>query len=73
MNRLGLRVSQIREARGLSQRQFAAMIELDRATLSHIENGCGNPTVETIRRIAEGLEVDIATLFTTDPQENFDC
>ncbi len=67
MSRLGLRISQIRAIRGLSQRRFADMIELDRATLSRIESGIGNPTMETLERIAEGLEVDVADLFSSEP------
>ena len=67
MSRLGLRISQIRAIRGFSQRRFADMIELDRATLSRIESGIGNPTMETLERIAEGLEVDVADLFSSEP------
>lgn len=60
---LGLRISLLREAQGLSQRQFASMIELDRATLIHIECGVGNPKIRTLAKIADGLGVDLADLF----------
>lgn len=61
--RLGLRVSRLREQRGLSQRRLALMLDLDRVTLSRIEAGAANPTVETLVRIAEGLDVELEDLF----------
>ena len=57
---IGARIADIRESQGISQRQFSLMIELDRVTLSRIENGIGNPTIETLQRIADGLGIDIA-------------
>lgn len=62
--RLGLRVSRLREKRGLSQRRLALMLDLDRVTLNKIEAGTANPTVETLARIAEGLDVEIEELFS---------
>lgn len=61
--RIGLRISQLREAKGLSQRQFALMLDLDRVILSRIESGRHNPTLETLIRIAEGLDVGVEDLF----------
>ena len=57
---VGTRIANVRESQGLSQRRFSLMIELDRVTLSRIESGIGNPTIETLHRIADGLGVDIA-------------
>ena len=61
---IGQRIARIRQSQGFSQRNFSSMIELDRVTLNRIESGVGNPTVETLQRIADGLEVDVATFFS---------
>lgn len=60
---LGRKIAVLREQHGYSQRQFAAMICFDRSTLTLIENGAGNPTIRSLERIAEGLEVPIEELF----------
>lgn len=60
---LGINISSLRERKGLSQRQFAFLLELDRATLNKIEQGKANPTLDTLIRIADGLDVDIESLF----------
>lgn len=64
--KLGLRIAHLRDRKGLSQRQFAMQLELDRVTLNQIESGTGNPTLETLVRIADGLGADIEDLFGRD-------
>lgn len=64
--KLGLRISQLRSRKGLSQRQFAMQLELDRVTLNQIESGTGNPTFETLVRIATGLGAQVEDLFERD-------
>ncbi|WP_411888378.1 helix-turn-helix domain-containing protein [Hydrocarboniphaga effusa] len=44
-----------REAMGVSQDDFAAMVNLDRAYYSHVERGRYNITLEVLFRIAVGL------------------
>ena len=46
--KLGVRVAQLR----------------DRVTLNRIESGKGNPTIDTLGRIADGLDVTIEDLLT---------
>lgn len=60
---LGLRIASLRMGRNLSQRGLAASLGLDRPTLNSIESGNGNPTIETLCRIAEGLGVELGELF----------
>lgn len=59
---LGVRIAQLRSERGMSQRKFALVLELDRVTLNRIEAGKGNPTIDTLARIAQGLDVSIEEL-----------
>lgn len=63
---LGLRIAQLRVEQGLSQRKLSMAIGLDRATLNRIEQGAGNPTIDTLQRIASGLDVPIEALFQGD-------
>lgn len=60
---LGVRIAQLRTERGMSQRKFALVLELDRVTLNRIEAGKANPTIDTLDRIAQGLDVSLAELF----------
>lgn len=41
-------------------------LELDRVTLNQIESGTGNPTFETLVRIATGLGAQVEDLFERD-------
>lgn len=59
---LGVRIAQLRAIKGMSQRKFALVLELDRVTLNRIESGHGNPTLSTLERIADGLDVSIQEL-----------
>ena len=60
--KLGVRIAALRAEAGLSQRQFALMLELDRVTLNRIESGAGNPTLATLERIASGLGLSLTEL-----------
>jgi transcriptional regulator with XRE-family HTH domain len=61
--RLGRRLSELREKRGLSQTQLADMAEIGRAHLSQIENGAVAARVDTLYAIAKVLELKMEELF----------
>ena len=61
--RLGRRVSELREKRGLSQTQLADMAEIGRAHLSQIENGAVAARVDTLHAIAQALDLKMEELF----------
>lgn len=63
---LGRRIRSYRKREGLSLRKFSAMVGIDRTVLNSIELGDGNPTVKSLVKIAEGLNVNVATLFSDD-------
>lgn len=52
---LGVAVIAAREKAGLSQEAAGFKANIDRTYLSGIERGLRNPTVKTLRRIAEAL------------------
>jgi transcriptional regulator with XRE-family HTH domain len=55
-------VRDLRLERSLSQRQLAARMQVPRTYISKIENGKATPTLSSLERIAEALEVDICKL-----------
>ncbi len=57
------RVSELRKKRGLSQEEFAKKILVSRQTVSSIENGVYNPSLELAFAIAEVFELKIEEIF----------
>jgi transcriptional regulator with XRE-family HTH domain len=58
----GQRVKATRERAFLSRRELAERAGLDRSTISRIEDGVTEVYPRTIRKIAEALSVDPASL-----------
>ena len=56
-------VRQIRKEHGWSQERTASEAGIDRVTLVHIETGKSSPTVETLKKLAGALGVDVADFF----------
>lgn len=57
------RVSELRKKIGLSQEEFAKKILVSRQTVSSIENGVYNPSLELAFAIAEVFELKIEDIF----------
>lgn len=55
-------VRDIRRARHLSQRQLASRMQVPRTYISKIENGKAIPTLGSLERLAEALQVDVSQL-----------
>lgn len=56
-----LRVKEICKAKGLQMQELAERLGVTRVTLTR--NISGNPTVETLEKIAEALGVEVVELF----------
>jgi len=63
---VGRRLRELREARGISLSELARTAAVGKATLSGLENGTRNPTLETLYAIAAALAVPMSAL-TLDP------
>ena len=59
---VAVQVKEIRRARHLSQRQLAGRMQVPRTYISKIENGKAIPTLGSLERIANALEVDVCQL-----------
>ena len=55
-------VRDIRKARHLSQRQLASRMQVPRTYISKIENGKAIPTLGSLERLADALEVEVSQL-----------
>lgn len=58
----GLRVKQMREERGLTQRAFSDSIGMSHTYLADIERGSRNVSIDNIKRIADGFGVTFGEL-----------
>lgn len=61
---LGDRLRDLRRHRGLSLRQLATAADVSPALLSQIENGSTDPSLTTLRKLADVFDESIAGLFT---------
>lgn len=59
---LGARIREVRSLRRMSQRQLCARISLGISMLSRYESGHHSPTVRSLYRIAQELEVPVDCL-----------
>jgi transcriptional regulator with XRE-family HTH domain len=66
------RISYMRERRNLTQGELAKAAGVSQSTIAHIENGKKDPSLSTLKKIAEALDVHIAVLFSSDQVHVFD-
>jgi DNA-binding XRE family transcriptional regulator len=59
----GRTVRTLRTKAGFSQESFADAIKVNRTYMGKLERGKGNPTLEMLARIAQGLGVSLVRLF----------
>ena len=60
---MGRKIRKIREDKGYSQEEFAAIAEFDRAYYGAIERGERNVSAINLIRIAKHLKVEVGELF----------
>ena len=61
--RIGERIKAIRLSKNMTQNQLAMECDFEKASLSRIESGLSNPTVRTLNKISEALDVPLANFF----------
>lgn len=60
-----MRIKDVCKEKGITVSQLAEKMGIKQESLSRAING--NPTLETLEKIANALEVDITELFTSSP------
>ena len=70
--KIGLRIKELREAKGLSQKDVAYAADLDRSYIASIENGTRNVSIINIEKIAKALQVTVRMFFSDNKFENYE-
>lgn len=60
---LGKRIKELRKEAGLTQEKLAELIDIETTSLSGIESGRHFPSLPTLERIANKLNIEIKALF----------
>ncbi|WP_290652582.1 XRE family transcriptional regulator, partial [Aquisalimonas sp.] len=60
---IGTRIRSIRQQRGLKVKQLAEAAGITSSLLSQVERGLSNPSINTLRAIAQALDVPIVVFF----------
>lgn len=63
LDRIGSKIRVARLERKMTQDDLGVKCNLEKARLSKIENGLANPTIRSLYRICQALEISIADLF----------
>lgn len=63
LQKLGTSIVALRKARGINQRELSDKLDMDDGSLRRIESGRTNPTITTLRKIAQALDADLIELF----------
>ena len=61
--RLAMEIHDLREKRGLSQRELAERLGTTQSAVARLEAGNVSPTLATLDRVAEGLGVELVVSF----------
>jgi transcriptional regulator with XRE-family HTH domain len=63
--KIGVRITQLRKEKNLSQQKFANEADIERTFLTHIEKGRKNISVGTLHKITLALEISLKDFFDT--------
>ena len=69
---LGERLSYLRGHRKLTQSELSKKAGVSQSTIAQIEAGKKDPSVQTLKKLAEALEIHIAIFFASDDVHIFD-
>ena len=60
---VGKHIQKLRELKGISQQDLAAKCNFEKSNMSRLESGRVNPTLSTLGKVADALDVTLAELF----------
>ena len=61
---VGKQIQKLRELKGISQQDLAAKCNFEKSNMSRLEAGRVNPTLSTLEKVANALEVTLAEIVT---------
>ncbi|HIS79717.1 helix-turn-helix domain-containing protein [Anaeromassilibacillus sp. An200] len=62
MERFGVKLRQLREDKGLTQQEFASLLDMNRATISHYESNLSYPCADVLVKMANFFHVSVDQL-----------
>jgi transcriptional regulator with XRE-family HTH domain len=63
LNGLSKRIAEIRKLKGFTQERLAEVSEIDRVALANIETGRRRPTVTTLYKLSQALNIKVEDFF----------
>ncbi len=60
--KLGQNLKKIREQKGMTQGDICRALNLDRGYVSSVESGKRNPTLSTLKKLADALKIPVDEL-----------
>lgn len=63
----GERIVEIRKEKGISQKELAKRLSVSPVMVAHWEKGRRKPKADTLKKIADALEVPLSRLYALDP------
>lgn len=63
---VGKRIKLLREQKNITQQDLAAKCNIEKSNFSRLESGGTNPTIYTLYKIAENLNVSVSELTNLD-------
>lgn len=66
---IGKKISDIRKSRGLTIKGLAEQSKVTASMLSQLERGLANPSINTLKTIAQALDVQLFTFFIEDDKK----
>jgi transcriptional regulator with XRE-family HTH domain len=61
----GLRVRELRKAKGISQESLAFDADIDRTYMNSVENGRRNISIKNIEKILKALDIPLSDFFNS--------
>ncbi|SHJ27429.1 transcriptional regulator, XRE family with cupin sensor [Dethiosulfatibacter aminovorans DSM 17477] len=68
--KIGDRIKEIRKEKGLTLKQLSEMLDLSIGYLSNLERNLNSPTLDSLQKICESLEINIVDLLEKSPKDN---
>lgn len=66
LQKLGMKIKQLRTEKGISQNTFGFDIEMEKSNVSRLESGKTNPRISTLFRVSKALNISLAELLKLD-------
>ncbi|PTJ92077.1 helix-turn-helix domain-containing protein [Staphylococcus simulans] len=64
--KFGQNIKQIRKRMNITQSELATKMGISQSYLSDIENGRKNPSIKTVKKLADSLGLSVTDLFNDD-------